>query len=93
MIRCGWCGKDTANRDRCTSCGHADPERPWVQRREPVPEVSHAPGRPSVEPDEAARRLAAARREIGPGATVEAMAEHLGVDPRTVRRWQQKVSG
>lgn len=89
MIVCGWCGSNTANRDRCTSCGHEDPERPWVQRGQTVPEVARAAGRPKVDAHEAARRLAAA----GPGATDEAIAAHHDVDPRTVRHWREKVSG
>lgn len=92
MITCGWCGKATANVDRCTSCGHADPKRPWVQRGSPAPAVSHEPGRPAIDPADVARRLALARAELGPHATVDAIAEHLQVSPRTVRRWQQ-VSG
>lgn len=86
MIRCGWCGRDTANRDRCTSCGHVDPMRPWVQRGEPVPEVTREAGRPSLTDAELRHRLAS-------GGTDDAIADRFGVDPRTVRRWRQKVSG
>lgn len=89
VIVCGWCGKDTANHDRCTSCGHVDPERPWVQRGEPVPQVAHAPGRPVVDAAEARRRLAA----LGPHATDEQLAAHHDRDVRTIRRWREKVSG
>lgn len=89
MIRCGWCGKDTANRDRCTSCGHEDPARPWVQRGMVAPETARQAGRPRVTPEDAAHRLGA----LGPHATDEQIADHHGVDPRTVRHWRQKVSG
>lgn len=90
MIRCGWCGKDTANRDRCTSCGHEDPARPYVQRGEAVPvREAHAPGRVAMTADEAGRRLAS----LGPDATDEQLADRWEVDPRTIRRWRAKVSG
>lgn len=94
MIECGWCGNDTANLDRCTSCGHADPARPWVQRGEDAPVTgNHEPGRPELDPGEIRRRLAKARAVLGDRpATVEALAEVLDVSERTVRRWQ-KVSG
>lgn len=90
MISCGWCGKPTANSDRCTSCGHPDPERPWLQRGLPVPEIrTDAAGRPALDPKAIRARLDDARRALGPGATAERMAEYLDVSPRTVRRWQQ----
>lgn len=92
MIVCGWCARLTANRERCTSCGHEDPPRPWAQRGVEPPEWHPSHGRPRVTPTEVARRLADARRELGDRATVERLAEHLDVSPRTVRRWQ-KVSG
>lgn len=79
MIVCGWCGKDTANEDRCTSCGHIEPTRPFVQRGEPVPRA-----------DVRRRRLAEAAAALGPDATIERIAEFLEVDARTVRRWRQK---
>jgi hypothetical protein len=89
VIECGWCGKPTPNGDRCTSCGHEYPRRPWEQRAMPVPTLTRAPGRPRVDAGEAARRLAAA----GPHATDEQVAAHWEVDPRTVRHWRAKVSG
>ena len=76
---CGWCGNASAG-DPCTSCGHEDPDRPWRQRNVPPPIKSPA------------RRLTAARRVIeadGRKATIEAMAEELGVSSRTVRRWRE----
>lgn len=89
VIRCGWCGKDTANRDRCTSCGHEDPARPWVQRGQEPPVVAEREaGRPALTDTEIRARLAAV-----PGATDEALAVHWDVDPRTIRRWRAKVSG
>lgn len=88
MIRCGWCGKPTANLDRCSSCGHEDPARPWTQRgQEPPPEERKA-GRPKVDAAEASRRLAAL-----PHGTDDQLAEHHGVDPRTVRLWREKAAG
>lgn len=94
MIVCGWCGKPTANADRCSTCGHADPARPWVQRGQDAPVVAnHDPGRPTLDAHDVARRLAAARASLeGRPATVDALAEALDVSPRTVRRWQ-KVAG
>lgn len=89
MIRCGWCHGPTANVDRCSSCGHVDPERPWLQRGEAVPHIgSDAVGRPSLDPSAIARRLADARHALGDNATVQQLAEHLDVDPKTVRRWR-----
>jgi hypothetical protein len=89
VIVCGWCGKPTLTEARCAACGHVDPERPWTQRNEIVPRVSLHDGRPPITTEEARRRLAA----LGPAATVEQLAEHFGVDARTVRRWRAKVSG
>ena len=92
MIACGWCGKPTASLDRCTSCGHVDPPRPWLQRGQEPPAIAHEPGRPATDPSDVGRRLATARATLGPHATVDAIAELLDVSPRTVRRWA-KVSG
>lgn len=86
MIRCGWCGNPTAG-DPCSACGHEDPVRPWYQRGQEPPKVAKA--------DEARKRLAAARHAIeseGRKATVDALAEQLGVDPRTVRRWREMTA-
>jgi len=84
MIRCGWCGRPTPDDDRCRSCGHADPRLPWDQRRAPVPAVSAV--------DDHRRRLAEAERELGTDATIERIAEHLEVSPRTVRRWREMTA-
>jgi hypothetical protein len=92
MILCGWCGKATANHERCTSCGHVLPEVPWTQRGQDPPTVAHEPGRPATDPGDVGRRLAAAHASLGPHATVDAVAELLDVSPRTVRRWQ-KMAG
>ena len=89
MILCGWCGKATPDGPKCAACGHIDPPRPWVQRGEAAPVVAAHEGRPPLTDVEARRRLAV----LGPNATDEALAEHFEVDPRTVRRWRQKVSG
>lgn len=89
MIVCGWCGKPTLTEARCSACSHVDPERPWEQRGQETPRVSMHDGRPPLTTDEMRKRLAA----LGPAATVEAIAAHWDVDPRTVRRWRQKVSG
>jgi hypothetical protein len=80
VIVCGWCHSETVP-GRCSACGR-DPATPWVQRGE-------AP--PSVEDWRLLMkytRLSQAKRELGPNATVEQIAEHLSVSPRTVRRWQ-----
>lgn len=88
MILCGWCGKPTADAVRCECCRHAGPRVPWAQRGEDVPVVVAHDGRPPLDDAEIRRRLAA----LGPAATVEQIADHFEVDPRTVRRWRQKVS-
>lgn len=85
MIVCGWCGRHTANTDRCTSCGHPDPELPFVQRGEVAPRVPA--GRPTADKALIRRRLGEAR--AAGAVTVEAQAEYLDVSPRTVRRWRQ----
>ena len=77
MIVCGWCGKPTTP-ERCSACGHIDPARPYVQRGEPVP---------TTDPNQ--HRLTEAEAALGPRATVDALAEYLSVDPRTVRRWRK----
>jgi hypothetical protein len=87
VIICGWCGHATATLDRCTSCGHEDPPRPWVQRGQEAPTVD---GR--TDPVEVRKRLAEARAAIGAPVTTARLAEYLDVDQRTVRRWQ-KVAG
>lgn len=87
MILCGWCGGATPE-PRCVACGHADPARPWLQRGQEPPEVAVAPGRHPVEAVELRRRLSS----LGPRATDEQIAAAHEVDPRTVRRWRQKVS-
>jgi hypothetical protein len=84
VIRCGWCGKPTANEDRCTSCGHSDPTRPYFQRGEAVPQID---GR--LDSADVRRRLAEARSALGGNPSVERIAEHLDVSPRTVRRWRE----
>jgi hypothetical protein len=88
MIACGWCGKATRDGPRCGVCGHIDPRRPWEQRGEPVPVTETHDGRPVLTPAEMRRRLGV----LGPAATVDQIAEHFDVDPRTVRRWRAKVS-
>jgi hypothetical protein len=92
MIACGWCGKATASLDLCAACGHIDPARPWFQRGQEAPVIVHEPGRPTTDPADVSRRLAAARASLGPHATVDQLAELLDVSPRTVRRWR-KVTG
>lgn len=93
MIVCGWCERPTANPDRCTSCGHPDPGRPWEQRALPVPVVrTDAVGRPALDPLAVRRRLQDARHALGPDATHAQIAEHLDVSEKTVRRWL-KVAG
>lgn len=87
MIRCGWCGGPTASHDRCTSCGHEAPERPWIQRGQEAPAVS---GR--VDATDVRRRLAEATRALGGSPSIEALAEQLGVSPRTVRRWREMAT-
>lgn len=79
MIHCGWCGVPT-ERSRCASC-RRDPTLPYLQRAiEPEPIDPHAEQRTA---------LARADRELGPHATIDAIAEFLDVSPRTVRRWRE----
>lgn len=79
MIACGWCGAGTES-DRCSNCGR-DPEQAYTQRnRTPLVFNDHS------------RRLADARKRLtasGRAITVDRLAEEIGVDARTVRRWQQ----
>lgn len=79
MILCGWCHEPTDDA-HCVTCGH-DPRLPWTQRGLPAPVVDAAAL--------ARRRLADARRRLGHDATIDALAEHLDVSPRTVRRWRE----
>lgn len=82
MILCGWCSEPTKDGERCDHCRHIDPTRPYTQRGLPVPDASEAK----------LRRLARAEADIraaGEVVTVERLAERLGVDPRTVRRWRE----
>lgn len=88
MIRCGWCGKGTAEGARCGACGHVDPALPWVQRGQEPPAIQRTEGRPSLTVEELRKRL-----EAHPGATDEQLAELFDRDPRSIRRWRQKVSG
>jgi hypothetical protein len=87
VIACGWCGHATANLDRCTSCGHEDPARPHRQRGSEPPVVD---GR--IDPTDVRKRLAEATRTLGGNPTIEALAEQLGVSPRTVRRWREMTA-
>lgn len=85
MRTCGWCGHPTAT-DPCSSCGHIDPDRPWIQRGQVPPVVDDA---------ERHRRLLAEARDTlrreGVEPTIERLAEQLDVSPRTVRRWRGDV--
>jgi hypothetical protein len=81
VIVCGWCHGETTP-DRCSLCGR-DPALPWVQRgQEP----------PAVNPAERNRvRMVRASTDLlaeGYEPTIERLADRLGVDPRTVRRWR-----
>lgn len=87
VMACGWCGHPTANDDRCTSCGHQDPRRPWIQRGQEAPVVA---GR--LVATDVRKRLAEATHELGGSPTIEALAERLGVSPRTVRRWREMTA-
>lgn len=81
MIECGWCGGETKP-GRCSACGR-EPIVPWTQRGLMPPAVTSSSRN---------RRLLAeaekALREEGREPTVDRVAEHLGIDPRTVRRWR-----
>lgn len=76
MILCGWCGAPTPS-GACASCGR-DAALPWAQRGQTPPQA-----------DSPTRRLAQAVAALGADATVERIAEHLDVSPRTVRRWRE----
>lgn len=98
MIVCGWCGHPAGEWEttslmpvggECRACGHEDPARPWVQRGKHPPELrTDAVGRPSLDPVAIRKRLHDARTVL-PGATQEAIAEHLGISLRTLGRWQK----
>lgn len=79
MIVCGWCHADTPE-FRCVACGR-DPAIPWIQRAETPPQVAEAKRADNY------RRLVQARRDLGPDATNERIAELLGVSEKTIRRW------
>lgn len=84
MIVCGWCGAGT-EAGACRSCGR-DPAVPWLQRGQTPQAFDAATERVK----EQQSRLAAARRALtdaGVAITNAALAEELGVDERTVRRW------
>lgn len=91
-IACGWCGHATEP-SRCGYCGR-DPALPYLHRGE-TPQILNDPeaGRPVLNERQIGHRLAAAVAELGPGATVERLADFLGVSPRTVRRWKKAIDG
>lgn len=91
-ITCGWCGR-AAEPSRCGYCGR-DPGLPYVQRGVAPPAVvSKDVGRPALNEHRIAQKLAVAVEEIGPDATVEQIAELIGVSPRTIRRWKKAIDG
>ena len=79
MIVCGWCHAETPA-GPCAACGR-DAELPWTQRGQQPPAVE------AWQQMRRRRRLEQVRRDLGPEATVERIAEALGVSDRTVRRW------
>ena len=91
-IVCGWC-EGATEPDRCSHCGR-DPALPWFQRAAEHPRASedHASGRPKLDPSQIRQKLRIAIKELGSDATKAQLAEHLGIDMRTLGRWQ-KVSG
>lgn len=91
-VACGWCGHPTAP-GTCGYCGR-DPSRPYLQRGIPVVHVPMPKaGRPGLDDATIRARLREATEILGPDATVQEIAEQLGVDPRTVRRWKVAVDG
>lgn len=85
MIVCGWCHAETQPA-RCSLCGR-DPALPWVQRGQEPPTVTAA--------DRNRIRMVRTSADLvaeGLEPTIERLADRLGVDPRTVRRWRG-VSG
>ncbi|HEY6014711.1 MAG TPA: helix-turn-helix transcriptional regulator, partial [Candidatus Limnocylindrales bacterium] len=90
LIRCGWCGAVTKPAEPCHACGHVEPEKPWVQRDQEVPEIrTDAAGRPALDARDVRKRLREARASLGPSATKAQIAEHLDVSVRTLGRWEQ----
>jgi len=81
VILCGWCSALT-DPFVCGSCGR-NPVIPWTQRGQ-LPPTEYEAKR-----IDARRRLSEARRALGPEATLDAIAEHLNVSSRTVRRWHE----
>jgi len=79
MIRCGWCGR-AADVVVCSHC-RRDPGEAWRQRGQEPPDID-------VNRDRLARATAEITAE-GRSPTIEAIAEHLDVSPRTVRRWRE----
>jgi hypothetical protein len=105
MIVCGWCGKPTEAKDwettaltpdagECRACGHEDPAKPWLQRGQQPPVANQgrgAGGRPSLDISQIRERVRIARKELGADVTNAALAAHLGIDERTLGRWQKAV--
>lgn len=57
------------------------------------PEASEAAeGRPALDASQIRQKLRIAHKELGDGVTKAALAAHLDITPRTLRRWE-KVSG
>ena len=89
-IICGWCESATEP-DRCSHCGR-DPALPWFQRAQEPPKASEPrSGRPTLDASQIRQRLRIALKELGEGVTKAALAEHLGIDTRTLGRWQKLV--
>lgn len=92
-IECGWCGSPTKP-ERCSSCGRA-PEQPWIQRGQEAPRIPTKAGRPGLDEKTVRSLWAQAKRELaaeGRPATLDAIAEKLDRDPRTVREWRVRFS-
>ena len=92
MIVCGWCAAATEP-GRCAHCGR-DPALPWIQRAQEPPAAradQETGGRPTLDASQIRQRLRIARKELGPDVTNAALADHLGIHPRTLGRWQKLV--
>jgi hypothetical protein len=92
-IVCGWCNGATVNGGTCDQCGR-DPRLPWTQRGRPPQELPDTPaGRPTLDAASIREVYTSARSALiaaGREPTVEAIAERVNRDPRTVRDWKRR---
>jgi hypothetical protein len=65
---------------------------PWEQRGLEPPAADAKAGRPTLDAKTIRRMWAEAKKALGPGATLDQIAEQLDRSPRTVREWRVRYS-